>query len=467
MMRVETQIKTEDLNSALTDFWPVSGEKIRALCRDYDPSRGSPVFTVQGRYTSKGWTEWTQGFQYGWAILQFDATGDEEFLELGRRGTVQHMASHVSHIGVHDHGFNNVSTYGNLRRLMLEGRISFDEWELAFYEMALKASGAVQASRWSPRSGGGGYIYSFNGPQSLFADTIRSVRALSLAHLLGHHLMGENDERISLLGQGIAHARTTAEFNVFYGENRDIYDVPGRVAHESIFNPKDGSFRTSATQQGYSAFTTWTRGLTWVMSGYTEQLEFLDALPDSELVAYGGREEVESFMLRAARASCDYYLQSSPIDGIPYWDTGAPGLAHLPDHRDRPADPFNPYEPVDSSAAAIAVQGLLRLGGLLSARGDATGARYTTAGLQILMSLLRDPYLSRDPAHQGLLLHGVYHRPRGWDYCPDSDGVPRGEAVMWGDYHLVEAALMAQRMLNNSEFPYTFFGPLSEGGRDH
>ena len=37
-----------------------------------------------GRYTARGWTEWTQGFQYGSAILQFDATGDEEFLEIGR-----------------------------------------------------------------------------------------------------------------------------------------------------------------------------------------------------------------------------------------------------------------------------------------------------------------------------------------------------------------------------------------------
>ena len=35
------------------------------------PGSASPVFTVKGRYTSKGWTEWTQGFQYGSALLQF------------------------------------------------------------------------------------------------------------------------------------------------------------------------------------------------------------------------------------------------------------------------------------------------------------------------------------------------------------------------------------------------------------
>jgi len=43
---------------------------------------------------------------------------------------------------------------------------------------------AVQAARWSPTADGGGYIYSFNGPHSLFVDTIRTLRALAVAHLL-------------------------------------------------------------------------------------------------------------------------------------------------------------------------------------------------------------------------------------------------------------------------------------------
>ncbi len=41
----------------------------------------------------------------------------------GRDHTVRLMAPHLTHVGVHDHGFNNVSTYGNLLRLMNEGRI--------------------------------------------------------------------------------------------------------------------------------------------------------------------------------------------------------------------------------------------------------------------------------------------------------------------------------------------------------
>ena len=127
------------------------------------------------------------------------------------------MAPHVSHIGVHDHGFNNVSTYGNLWRLMREGRIPFDAREMDFYELALKVSGAVQAARWTTTADGTGYVYSFNGPHSLFVDTVRSLRSLAVAHQLGHVLMGERDRRICLLRRLVEHAANTACYSVFYG----------------------------------------------------------------------------------------------------------------------------------------------------------------------------------------------------------------------------------------------------------
>ncbi|MBI4471369.1 MAG: glycosyl hydrolase, partial [Acidobacteria bacterium] len=117
-MKIDHQLRPADLRRKLERLWGLSAAKIRAIEKTYDAGKGSPVFTVRGRYASRGWTEWTQGFQFGSAILQFDATGEKSFLELGRRQTVELMAPHVSHVGVHDHGFNNVSTYGNLLRLM-------------------------------------------------------------------------------------------------------------------------------------------------------------------------------------------------------------------------------------------------------------------------------------------------------------------------------------------------------------
>jgi hypothetical protein len=439
----------------LRRLFELSAAKIDSLERAWKPSMGSPVYTVKGRYTSRGWTEWTQGFQFGASLLQYDATGEERHLASGRDRTVEFMAPHLTHVGVHDHGFNNVSTYGNLLRLMDEGRIPEEAWERRFYELALKCSGAVQAARWTPIAGGG-FIHSFNGPHSLFVDTIRSLRALAWAHRLGHVLMGENDRRISLLGRLFDHASATAKYSVYYGEGRDAYDMRGRTAHESVFNVHDGNYRCPNSQQGYSPFSTWTRGLAWAMCGFAEQLEYLDTLPEKQFKGLAERTAVESMMRRAAEATSDFYIENTALDGIPYWDTGAPGLEMLGDWRARPADPFNPHEPVDSSAAAIAAQGLLRLGRRLLRRREQSGLRYWNAGLRVASALFDEPYLSASPAHQGLILHAVYHRPNGWDHEPDSDRVPRGEACMWGDYHARELALYLLRLAERRPY-YTFF----------
>ncbi|MCF0058096.1 glycosyl hydrolase [Dyadobacter sp. CY356] len=456
-MEIRNDLSAASLQPKIDRLWQLSAEKINLISKEYDTSKGSPVFTVHGKYTTRGWTEWTQGFQYGAEVLQFDATGDESFLERAKKNTVDHMASHVSHFGVHDHGFNNVSTYGNLLRLMNEGRIAENKWERDFYEFALKISGAVQAKRWTPTKDGQGYIHSFNGPHSLFVDTIRSVRALMVSHLLGHSLMGENDVKTSLLERGTFHSLATAKYSVYYGEGRDSYDLWGRTAHESVFNTTDGNFRCPNSQQGFSGFTTWTRGLAWAMTGFAEQLESLAYFSNEELEKIGGKEHIEAIYLKAAKATCDFYIKNTASDGIPYWDTGAPQLYKLEDYTARKSDPYNDFEPIDSSAAAIGAQGLLRLGKYLKDKNQSKeGNKYWQAGLTTLDTLFAEPYLSTDPTHQGLILHSVYHRPNGWDNIPEGQKVPNGESSMWGDYHAREVALYLHRI--NKGLPYyTYF----------
>ena len=455
MININNELKIKDLEKPLQNFWKLSGEKILSIEKNYDLSKGTPVYTVEGKYTTRGWTEWTQGFQFGSAILQFDGSGERKFLDYGRKQTVSSMAPHISHTGVHDHGFNNVSTYGNLLRLIKEGKIEKNEWEINFYELALKISGAVQAGRWTTTKTGG-YIHSFNGAHSLFVDTIRSVRSLMLSYALKHVMQGENDVRISLLGRALQHIESTAQYSVFYGENRDSYDVRGRTAHEIIFNTKDGNYRCPNTQQGYSGFTTWTRGLAWAICGFAEELEFLQTVDDAALEEYGGRKKIETLMLKAAKSTCDFYIENTPVDGIPYWDTGAPSLYKLGNYLDLPADPFNEYEPVDSTAAAIASQGLLRLGKYLQDKKDDAGNRYWQTGLTVVNTLMQDPYISTDSSHQGLLLHSVYHWPNRWDHIPAGAKVAQGESSMWGDYHIREVALYLQKIIVKEPY-YTFF----------
>lgn len=477
-LKPNPKLTAQKLLPKISRLFDLSAEKILSIEKSWKPENGTPVFTVKGKYTSRGWTEWTQGFQFGSAILQFDATGDERFLKIGRDGTRRHMASHVSHIGVHDHGFNNVSTYGNLLRQMREGRIPQDDREQDFYELALKVSGAVQAARWTKLADGTGFIHSFNGAHSLFVDTIRTVRTLAVAHQLGHALMGEQDAKISLLQRLVEHALNTARYNVYYGEGRDAYDVRGRTAHEAVFNVASGVFRCPNSQQGYAPFSTWTRGLAWAVCGFAEELEFFggvfrehaDAASGSAVLPWQSwlskpiratrpSTQLEVVLVEAATATADFYLANTCADGIPMWDTGAPNLHRFPaNYLSKPADPFNAHEPVDSSAAAIAAQGLIRLGNHLIAKGDKNGgARYRQAGLTVADTLFSEPYLSTNPKHQGLILHSVYHRPNGWDYVAPGQKVPNGESSMWGDYHALELALLLQREAKGE--PYlTFFG---------
>lgn len=423
-------------------MWEVSREKLIAIeDRLVLAEDEALVYTRNGRYTSRGWTDWTRGFQVGSMLLQAEAADSSYLFQLGRGHTIERIQHHLTHFGVHDHGFTVTSTYGALLRLMDEHFTEYDEWERNCYLQALLTSGSVQAHRWTELGGGYGFIHSFNGPHSLFADTIRSLRALAIAYLLGGVLRGEQDQEYSLLDRLVIHARTTCKYIVCRGggENADGYGVRGRVAHEAIFNVRTGTYRCPSTQQGYSPFSTWTRGLAWIILGCAEILEFLDMLPKRVTRPYReAQKEIRLALLDAA----DYYIESTSTCGVPYWDTGAPGLKDLGNWSERDADPFNDKEPVDSSAAAIAAQGLMRLGKIMGR----TGKKYTIAGRKIALTLLDEPYLSLDPAHEGLLLHSVYHWPRRWDYVPEGAKIPYGESVMWGDYHLRELALYIQRL---------------------
>lgn len=449
MIQIDNSLTFNSFEVDFENFWELSGQKILSLDQRYQPENGTPVFTINGKYTSRGWTEWTQGFMFGSALLQFEATDDELFLEIGRTRTLNHMAGHISHIGVHDHGFNNVSTYGNLLRMSNNGVFEAKPWEKHFYELALKLSGAVQAARWSEHQNGG-YMYSFNGPHSLFVDTIRTCRALIWSYQLGHNLQAENDKKINLLHRAVEHLISTAQYSVYYGEGRDSYDIWGRTAHESIFNTNDGAYRCPNTQQGYSGFTTWTRGLAWAMCGFAEQLEYLTGVPEQLFDLNNPKEKVIEICIKAAKATCDFYIEHTPVCGIPYWDTGAPNLYKIEKYLEKPANPYNEHEPVDSSAAAIGAQGLLRLGNFLKE------TKYIQAGLTTTKSLLSNTYLSNNENHEGLLLHSIYHQPNGWDYVHTGQNIANGEACQWGDYHLRELMLYIQKIAKNENY-YTFY----------
>jgi unsaturated chondroitin disaccharide hydrolase len=229
----------------------------------------------------------------------------------------------------------------------------------------------------------GGYLASFLGAQSLFIDIMMNVGLIFWA------ASETGDEALRQVA--LEHCRTTRRY---------LVRPDGGTAHEGIFDVESGRFVGESTQQGYRPESTWSRGLAWALYGFT--------------TAY--RLSGEGEFLETARHCADYYLRRAPAGLVPLWDFDAP----------------EGKQPRDSSAAAIAASGLWDLSEQVPTpdRGP-----YRAAALAALRTLCSDEYLARGrPEWEGILLHGVYHYPRGL-------GVD--ESVAWGEHFFVEALLKA------------------------
>lgn len=345
----------------------------------------APVHTVEGKwYRPRSlWTDWTPGFLAGQLWILAKLTGEQDWRRKAEAYSVKLERRRFDR-DVHDLGFIFLSSWGRWLELLDPA-----DPRARHITDVLVTAGTVQSFRWNG-AGPHGFIYSFNGPQSLFVDILMNVRLLFWA--ARHGAEAEVRRRAEV------HCRTSVRYLV-RRDGPGLGEVDGSVAHEAIFNtePGRGEFRCLSTQQGYSPFTCWSRGLAWALYGLAEAYRYTQ---DAEL-------------LEAAERCARYYLERTPADGVPYWDYGAPGI---------------PLEPRDSSAAAAAGCGLdilARTPGLEAA------PRYREMFLRIVDSLTADAYSARPhaPREEGLLLHGAYHRPRGW-------GVD--SSLQWGDYFYLE-----------------------------
>ncbi len=204
---------------------------------------------------------------------------------------------------------------------------------------------------------------------------------------------GETTGESEFTCKAFAHFNTTME---------TVIRSDGSTYQNFYFDPKTGMRLGGGTKQGRSTESCWSRGHSWAVLGIPltyAHMQNSDIMPTYYLVT-------------------DYFLSRLPDDHVPYWD-----LVFT-----------DGDQPRDSSAAAIAICGLLEACRSMPL-DDAHKTRYLNAAKHMMNSLI-DHYAANPEESNALLAHGTY-------YYAGGKGIDEGN--IWGDYFYMEALM---RFLN-------------------
>lgn len=174
--------------------------------------------------------------------------------------------------------------------------------------------------------------------------------------------------------------------------------------HTYYMDVNTGEPRRGSTHQGYADDSCWARGQAWGIYGFP--LSYI----------YTGDEA----LLELTKKLSNYYLNRLPDDLVAYWD-----LIFL----------SGTEQERDTSTGAVAACGLLELAKHLPVL-DPDRRLYENAALHTLKSLSDQYTTASAPESNGILLHGVYNKPRGM-------GID--ECNIWGDYYYFEALVRITR----------------------
>jgi unsaturated chondroitin disaccharide hydrolase len=367
------QFELETDRRLFEDTFQFAQTQVRSLVEEHPGFY--PMYTQRGRWKHEGaaWTHWCDGFLPGmmWLFQRSLADrGDALQAEWWFNKAVEYsrpLEPRQFDRDVHDLGFIFLSTYYRWYQLTRDPELN----------RVLIQAGQTLAMRFREK---GQYLRSFVAENSLFIDIMMNVGIIFYA------ARETGDKRLRDIA--LRHTLTTRRF---------LVRGDGSTAHEGIFDLESGEFLQQTTHQGYRGDSCWSRGLAWSLYGFNMCYEY----------------SRDPRFLDTAEACADFYITHTPADGVPPWDFGAP---------------TDSRRLIDTSAAAIAASGMLRLGRLL--QDPVKGHFYWATATQILRNLCQKYTAANDPEWEGVLKGGVYHVHKNL-------GV--SESVMWGEYFLIEA----------------------------
>ncbi len=358
------------LEVAMRDARTYALRQLARADRRLDAGRYPTVAVGDSPWRTSGTNGWLAGFWPGRLWLAYELTGERAWARgaAARQGPLGVRADDTS---THDLGFLLQTSFG--RGAALAGR--------AEDAAVVQRAAAALAGRWVPAVGA---LRSWDaqeghdGQATVIVDSLMNLELLLSA-------AGNGDP--SWRDLALQHALTVA---------REHLREDGSTVHVVRFDEGTGQPVWRGTVQGLADGSTWARGQSWAVHGFT--------------TVYAATRDPR--VLDAARRAASFAVEHRPADGVPWWDYDAPGTRR------------------DTTAAAVLASGLLDL-----ARVDPDPARRATwraAGLRTVRSLVGPRYLAKGTGSWSVLLHGRH------DATYDDAG------VTYGDHYLMEALLRVQ-----------------------
>ncbi|WP_293783472.1 glycoside hydrolase family 88 protein [uncultured Pedobacter sp.] len=344
--------------------------------RKMKPELVSPRTVENGQFKMVGSKDWTSGFFPAelWYFYQY--TRDKKWLKLAEKYT-EDLKPEQFNTGTHDLGFMIYCPFGNGYRLT---------GNPAYKAVIIQAAKSL-ATRFNAQAG---VIKSWdhNGDKWKYPVIIDNMMNLELLFETTR-LTGDS----SFYKIAVKHANTTLK-NHFRPDFSSYHVID--------YDTLTGKVLQKVTAQGYANESAWARGQAWALYGYT--------------MCY--RETKNKAYLAQADGVAGFILNhnSTPADGIPYWDYD---------------DPKIPGASRDASAAAITASALYEL-----AKYSANGQKYKAAADKILHTL-STKYINQTGSNYGFILtHSTGHRP-----AKSEIDVP----INYADYYYLEALLRSKK----------------------
>ncbi len=323
---------------------------------------------------------WEEGFWPGLLWLSYEATQDPAYRELAEKNVLDFYDRVYKNYNIdwhHDTGFLYIPS------CVAAWKLTGNEYARCGAEMA-----AMSLSRRFRYKGN--FIQSMS--YELDADNYKLI-VDTMMNLPLLFWMAEQTGDSTYREKAVAHMNSTMTHSL---------RPDGTTFHHFLMDVNTGEPIRGITWQGAADDSCWSRGQAWVVYGLA--------------LAYAHTKD-EAIIGHFERVT-DYFLDHLPKDHIPYWDFAFSDGSH---------------EPRDSSAAAIAVCGILEMARHLQ---SPKMTQYIHRAAQLLQAMVDTCAAHPDEQEEGVLRHATEGKPQGLSV---------DASIIYGDYFYVESLLRATR----------------------